>query len=291
MATPAISSKSDRKTPRKGSLQRNESKRNRRHRKRMSNKAQKTGNGGVIDMTESTDDSDDDDQGDIEIELKFLDGLVGSRGRLEKKSHQDRPPAKKVVKEIEVQTQAQAGPSNSGSIKGKEKAKIPPAPVQAEKEEITSSFKPMSRSIMSGWKLSLSRSPSPPAKRARTDSPQIEIFVDEKPDPTATLENGDDQSQPPAFSTSLIPRKKTQRKLREEEQKHAEDEAKEEANPEVDGDMALLLPEHITLESAEDRKEEALEEGNTAIQDAEGLHILDDSKAKAGLLPFVQGRH
>jgi hypothetical protein len=275
MSSPAGSSKTPRDPPRKSSLQRSESKKNRRHRKRIRNRAAKTANGaGVIDMTESTD--DDDDEGDIEIEPKFLDGLVGSKGRLQGTPRQGPKTPKAETNLIE----AQAGPSNSGSVKGKEREKTRPAPpVEEEKEETTSAFKPMSRSILSGWKLSVSRSPSPSA-----DSPQVEIFVDEKPDPAAISETaGEDHFQPPGlFSTSLIPRKKTQRKLREEEQKHAE-EAKEETKPETSGETSLLLPEHITLESAEDRKEDALEEAETSTQDVEGLHILDDSKAKVRL--------
>jgi hypothetical protein len=271
MSSPAGPSKTSRDAQRKSSLQRNESKKNKRHRRRLKNKAAKTANGaGVIDMTEST---DDDDEGDIEIEPKFLDGLVGSKGRLQSTPRQGQKTQKAETNQIEHQ----AGPSNSGSVKGKEREKIRPAPpVEEEKEEVASAFKPMSRSILSGWKLSVSRSPSPSA-----DSPQVEIFVDEKPDPAAISETaGEDHFQPPGlFSTSLIPRKKTQRKLREEEQKHAE-EVKEEAKPETSGETSLLLPEHITLESAEDRKEDALEEAETSTQDVEGLHILDDSKAK-----------
>jgi len=275
MSSPAGPKKTSRDTTRKSGLQRSESKKNRRHRKRIRNRAAKTANGaGVIDMTESTD--DDDDEGDIEIEPKSLDGLVGSKGRLQGTPRQGPKPPKAQTNEIE----AQAGPSNSGSVKGKEREKIRPAsPVEEEKEEVVSAFKPMSRSIMSGWKLSVSRSPSPSA-----ESPQVEIFVDEKPDPAAISEPaGEDHFQPPGlFSTSLIPRKKTQRKLREEEQKHAE-EVKEENKPETSEESALLLPEHITLESAEDRKEDALEEGEKTTQDVEGLHILDDSKAKVRL--------
>jgi hypothetical protein len=281
MASPAGPSKTERGITRKGGLQRNESKRNRRHRKRLKNRAEKTGNGaGVIDMTEST---DSDDDGDIEIEPKFLDGLVGSKGRLQDSTGRGQASGKAKTKDIEAQAQAQAGPSNSGSIKGKEKEKAPPVQLEKE-EEVTSAFKPMSRSIMSGWKLSVSRSPSPPAKRQRTDSPQVEIFVDEKPDPNmaAGSQTADEHfATPGLFSTSLIPRKKTQRKLREEEQKQAEEAVEEELKPETSGgESALLLPEHITLESAEDREEEAAEEGNTSTQDVEGLHIFDDSKAK-----------
>lgn len=278
MSSPAGPSKTPRSTTRKGGLQRHESKRNRRHRKRIRNRAEKTANGaGVIDMTESTD--EDDDEGDIEIEPKFLDGLVGSKGLLQNTPRQGSTGQKADTNEIE----AQAGPSNSGSVKGKEREKIRPVPpVEEDKEETTSAFKPMSRSIMSGWKLSVSRSPSP-----STDSPQVEIFVDEKPDPAAIAgPEGDDHFQPPGlFSTSLIPRKKTQRKLREEEQKHAE-EVKEETKPETSGGSALLLPEHITLESAEDRTEDAIEEAGKSTQDAEGLHILDDSKAKVRIYPL-----
>ena len=245
-------------------------------------------------MTESTDDSDDD-EGDIEIASKHLDGLVGSKGRLETPKRPNRAPPKEVKGTV---AQAQAGPSNSGSIKGKEKAKVPttPAPVQEqeEKNEVVSSFKPMSRSIMSGWKLSVSRSPSPPTKRARTDSPGVEIFVDEQPDPAVTSQAGmgDEHFQAPdLFSTSLIPRKKTQRKLRDEDQKQAEEAVKEDTMPDPIGEeRALLLPEHITLESAEERKEEDLEEGNKSLQDVEGLHILDDSKAKVSHSSFSVGQ-
>jgi len=282
MSSPAGPRKTPRDTPRKSSLQRNESKKNKRHRRRLKNKAAKTANGaGVIDMTEST---DDDDEGDIEIEPKSLDGLVGSKGRLQNTPRQGQKTPKAETNEIE----AQAGPSNSGSVKGKEREKFRPAPpVEEEKEETTSAFKPMSRSIMSGWKLSVSRSPSP-----SRDSPQVEIFVDEKPDPAAVSGTAGDEDhfQPPGlFSTSLIPRKKTQRKLREEEQKHAE-EVKEETKPETSGESALLLPEHITLESAEDRKEDALEEAEKTTQDVEGLHILDDSKAKVRFYPLYELR-
>jgi len=243
-------------------------------------------------MTESTDDSDDD-EGDIEIASKHLDGLVGSKGRLETPKRPNRAPTKEITG---TAAQAQAGPSNSVSIKGKEKAKLPAAPasVQEEKEEVVSSFKPMSRSIMSGWKLSVSRSPSPPTKRARTDSPGVEIFVDEKPDPAvaAQTRTEDEHFQAPdLFSTSLIPRKKTQRKLREEDQKQAEEGVKEDTKPDPIGEeRPLLLPEHITLESAEERKEEDLEEGNKSIQDVEGLHILDDSKAKVSYSSFSVGQ-
>jgi len=271
MSSPTGPRKTSRGTAPKGSLQRNESKKNKRHRRRLKNKAAKAANGaGIIDMTEST---DDEDEGDIEIEPKFLDGLVGSKGRLQGTPRQGQKASKAENNEIE----SQAGPSNSGSVKGKEREKIRPAPpVEEEKEEVASAFKPMSRSILSGWKLSVSRSPSPSA-----DSPQVEIFVDEKPDPAAVPTSAaEDHVQPPGlFSTSLIPRKKTQRKLREEEQKHAE-EAKEEAKPETSGETSLLLPEHITLESAEDRKEDAFDEEEKSTQDVEGLHILDDSKAK-----------
>lgn len=281
MASPAAPKKSGRQDPNlasQGALVKNESKRNRRHRKRLNKKvtASKDGAGPVIDMTEDT----DDEGNDFSIETSsFLDGLaqsdsqsVRSRGKGKKTSGQMRDSDDEIV----------AGPSNSGSIKGKERQRLSP-PV--EEEVNTTAFTPMTRSIMSGWKLSLSPSP-PPAKRARTDSPaQAEIFIDEKPDPSTSAPHGDDKhfDPPGLFSTSLIPSKKVKRSLRREEQKQRNGEDVKDVKPDtaVEGEEEkLLLPEHVTLESAVDGDEDDDEEGDRSMDNAEGLHILDDSKAR-----------
>jgi hypothetical protein len=228
----------------------------------------------VIDLTEDTSDGDD-----LEIESpKFYGDLIEKKGR-SKQVANGVPNGRQAGRELD--DESEAGPSNSGSVKGKEREKT--SSITEEPESTV--FTPMTRSIMSGWKLSLSPSP-PPAKRARTDSPAAaEIFIDEKPAPIVPSgpDGGEHFDPPGLFSTSLIPSKKTKRTLRKEEQKQAGVGAKEDSNTVVEeGDQPLLLPEHITLESAGERAE-AEEEPDRSMEDEEGLHVLDDSKAKVSL--------
>jgi hypothetical protein len=278
----------------RGALAKNESKRNRRHRKRQVKRASKiddgAGAGPVIDMTEDTDDEGNDNDFSIEA-ISFYDRLAESEDQKGTRANGKGTSARQT-KEKELDNEIVAGPSNSMSIKGKERERASPSP--AVEEINTSTFKPMTRSIMSGWKLSLSPTPPPPAKRARTESPaQVELFIDEKPGPTASVldPQGDaDHFQPPGlFSTSLIPSKKVKRSLRREEQKQRNGEEAKDAKPDTDtaaegGEEKLLLPEHVTLETAVDGDGGDEEEGDRSMDNAEGLHILDDSKARVSLI-------
>jgi hypothetical protein len=166
-----------------------------------------------------------------------------------------------------------------------------------------SSFKPMNRSIMSGWKLSMSRSPSPPHKRARTDSPQVEIFIDEQPAAgpssprldTAADQGDNSHFEPPGlFSTSLLPSKKTKRTLRREEQRQqggdreiGGDDGEEVKEQDVaSGQETLLLPSHVMLASVSGDAGSS-DTGDQPMNDSDGVHILDDSKAKVGASVLV----
>jgi hypothetical protein len=297
MASPAAPKpgKQEPKLISRGSLAKNESKRNRRHRKRQDKRASKSngngndGAGPVIDMTEDTDDEGNDNDFSIEA-TSFLDRLAESEQTGRPRANGKGTSAGRMKeKELELDNEIVAGPSNSRSIKGKERERASPSPPVEEPN--TSAFKPMTRSIMSGWKLSLSPTPPPPAKRARTDSPtRAEIFIDEKPDPSAsTVPQGDEYHfQPPGlFSTSLIPSKKVKRSLRREEQKQRNGEETKDVKPDTDtaaedGEEKLLLPEHVTLETAGDGDGGDDDEDDRAMDNAEGLHILDDSKARVG---------
>jgi hypothetical protein len=248
-----------------------------RHQNRRKAKARKT-KADVIDMTEETDDDLDSDA------PKFFSGLTEKPSQASASTSTPKGPKREANK---------AGPSKStasSSIKGKERAS-PEVPVQSqpsEPEQAVSSFKPLTRSIMSGWKLSMSRSPSPPRKRARTDSPQVEIFIDEKPaagpsSPGQAAEQ--EQFDPPGlFSTSLIPSKKTKRTLRREDAKQqdalavgkSEASAGKEGAP---GEETLLLPSHVMLASTGDDVDIA-DAGDQPMNDSDGVHIVDDSKAK-----------
>jgi hypothetical protein len=294
MASPAAPKpgKQEPKLTSRGTLAKNESKRNRRHRKRQDKRASKSndgaGAGPVIDMTEDTDDEGNDNDFSIEA-ISFYDRLAESEDQKGTRANGKGTSARQT-KEKELDNEIVAGPSNSMSIKGKERERASPSPPVEEPN--TSAFKPMTRSIMSGWKLSLSPTPPPPAKRARTDSPaQAEIYIDEKPDPIPSAPQGDeDHFQPPGlFSTSLIPSKKVKRSLRREEQKQRNGAEAKDAKPDTDtaaegGEEKLLLPEHVTLETAVDGDGGDEEEGDRSMDNAEGLHILDDSKARVSLI-------
>lgn len=185
------------------------------------------------------------------------------------------------------------------SKKGKERAvetveptADPVVPESKTEEPVQSVFKPLSRSILSGWQLSPSPSPSPPPhKRSRTESPsQVEIFIDEKPSsdvPSPVHKDGESSHfEPPGlFSTALVPSKRAKRTLRKEEEKKQQDgQANKEDGSDEDAKEQvgkLLLPEHVFIEAATDGTSEEVDERRPIVSE-EGLHVFDDSQAKVG---------
>lgn len=257
-------------------------------RKRQASKRQNDTDA-VIDLT------NDDEEGDGGPEnraAQFFDGLKESPAG-PSRSRED-PDAGGV------NTDSKSG-GRLKSKKGKERANGPeasePVPETPKAEPEPSTFKPLSRSIMSGWRLSPSRTPSPPPrKRSRTDSPsRIEIFVDEKPAPSAPSQAEDEDpadisNAVDLFSTSLIPSKRTKRTLRKEEEKKHQaqhvDTAADEENKTAE--EKLLLPDHVVFETASGEATDASKEREPAVSE-EGLHVLDDSQAKVSLFFRRQG--
>ena len=237
----------------------------------------------VIDLTN---DDEDDNGGALKQDVaEFYAGLKESSAGPSRKREdlEDGEIAE------EPQT-AKAPKSKKGKERAVETVEPTPAPVAPEplKKPAQSVFKPLSRSIMSGWKLSPSPSPSPPPqKRLRTESPsQVEIFIDEKPSsdvPSPVKHDGtSDHFEPPGlFSTALVPSKRAKRTLRKEEAKKHEgqDNAEEDQEDAKAPAKALLLPEHVFIEGPTDGVAEEVEESRPLVSD-EGLHLFDDSQAK-----------
>lgn len=264
-------------------------------------------NDAVIDLTN---DDEDGREGNLKRDVaKFYEGLRESSagpsgsnrkreeledGEIAEESRSTRKPKSKKGKERAVETA--------------ESIADPVVTERKEEEPVQSVFKPLSRSIMSGWQLSPSRSPSPPPhKRSRTESPsQVEIFIDEKPSldvPSPMDKDGDSSHfEPPGlFSTALVPSKRAKRTLRKEEKKQQDGLDATEDNK--DGEAAeapvakLLLPEHVFIEAATDGASEEVDERRPVVSE-EGLHVFDDSQAKVGLVSgdrstrdYAQTRH
>lgn len=250
---------------------------------------------------------------DSVIDLTFDDGDSDGGERAEGSSgrHQDNDmaseagPSRQPSSAGDLPSRAGSGRAATPSSgkgkdkgKGKGKAAAPVVPNDSSEEEAgPTSFRPLSRSILTGWKLSPSRSPSPRSPQ------QAEIYIDEKPadpdppdpDPTAdgTGESGTTgHFDPPGlFSTSLVPSKRARRTLRKEEKRHQDQpgdaEDKDTQIEERTTEDGLLLPEHVVIESEVNGPAGTEgDEDRAAARDTEGLHILDDSQARVSRRHF-----